>query len=542
MLDSTPPLILVSAVTAALIGFGAAFLIGRSRVQALLREIDENAAQRDEFMAEVDALRQQLANLTGQERESALALTRATVERDGLLSQQAVLNALLEEHKGVAAEQRRELAQLTQSSEQNSGRVKELQTSLNKADQRVAELERTVAALREETSDLRQDNTQLRTSQDEKEQKFAELKQQIQEDEQRLHKEFENVANKIFEAKGQSFSAHSQESINNLLKPFKEQMEAFRTRIDQVHTESVKGNAFLQSEIKKVLDVGLKMSDDASNLTKALKGDKKAQGNWGEVQAELLLQMAGFEKGREYEREASFKTEHGKDQRPDFVVKLPQDKHIIIDSKISLNAYVRATAAETEEEQLQYLGDHAAAIRSHVKSLSEKNYPALKNMNSPEFVFMFIGNEPAYLAAFNHDPNLFQDAYRRGIAIVTPNTLLSSLRIVSHLWSIDRQNSYTRELAEQAAKVYDKLRVFVGKMEKLGSQLNTVQKTYDDSWNTLADGRGSLTRQVDKFVGLGVSVKERLPAGVVDEGATIPTQPDTESPLLQGTYVDKSDD
>lgn len=509
-------IILAATAGAAMLGFIIAHSIGRARNKALVEKLNETNEQRTELQQQVAQLQSEFNALNDTERSTVLELTRVTTERDALVQQQQHAQQNSVEQKGLEHDLRAQLAQASLSSEKNSGRVTELQTNLSKLEERCAEYARTSESLQNENTALKQLNAELRTSQDEKEQKFAELKQQIQDDEKRLQNEFENIANKIFDAKGKSFSEQSQESITNLLKPFKEQMEGFRGRIDQVHTESVKSSTFLQSEIKKVLDVGLKMSDDASNLTKALKGDKKAQGNWGEVQAEMLLQMAGFEKGREYDREANFKTEEGKDQRPDFVVNLPQEKHIIIDSKISLNAYVLATAAESEEEQQAHLTAHAGAIRTHVKSLSDKNYPNLKNINSPEFVFMFIGNEPAYLAAFNHDPNLFQDAYRKGIAIVTPNTLLSSLRIVSHLWSIDRQNSYTRELADQATKVYDKLRIFVGKMEKLGLQLNTVQKTYDDSWNTLKDGKGSLSKQVAKFVEMGVTVKEKLPLSVTE--------------------------
>lgn len=357
----------------------------------------------------------------------------------------------------------------------------------------------------------------LKNSLTEREAGHAKQLENFEEQKQSLQKVFENTAHKIFEERGKAFSETSQSAIDSVLKPFREQIEGFQKRINEVHAESIKGNATLDSEIKKVLDVGLKMRDEASNLTTALKGDKKALGNWSEVQAELLLEMSGLHKGREYQREASFKTEEGRDQRPDFIINLPNDKHIIVDSKMSLNAYVSATAAQTEEERQFYMKAHVEAIRKHVKDLSDKNYPRLKGINSPEYVFMFIGNEPAYLAAFNHEPNLFQEAYRRGIAIVTPNTLLSSLRIVSHLWSIDKQNSNTRELAEQASKVYDKLRVFVGKMEKLGDQINTAQKTYNDSWTTLKDGQGSLTKQVSKFVDMGVSVKEKLPASVTQD-------------------------
>ncbi|WP_096084742.1 DNA recombination protein RmuC [Agaribacterium haliotis] len=351
----------------------------------------------------------------------------------------------------------------------------------------------------------------------EREQSFARQLEQFETQKQSLKKEFELLAAKIFDEKGKSFDAQSRGQLDSVLKPFKEQMQAFQQRVNEVHSESLQGTTKLEAQIKHVLDVGLKMSDEAKTLASALKGDKKAQGSWSEVQAELLLEMSGLVQGREYLREASYKTEDGRDQRPDFIVNLPNDKHIIIDSKISLVAYIEATAAKTEEEQQLCMKRHVEAIRSHVKSLSEKNYAQLKGLNSPEYIFMFIGNEAAYLAAADYEPALFQEAYRKGIAIVTPNTLLSSLRIVAHLWSIDKQNANTRQLAEQAAKVYDKLRVFAEKMQKLGTQIGTVQKTYDESWNTLKDGRGSLAKQVDKFVDMGVSVKEKLPAALTEK-------------------------
>ena len=351
----------------------------------------------------------------------------------------------------------------------------------------------------------------------ERETNFKTQLQQFELQKQDLKKEFELLAHKIFEEKGKSFDERSKTQMDAVLKPFKDQIDGFQKRVNEVHTESVQGNSKLEAQIKNVLEVGMKMSGEAQSLAQALKGDKKAQGNWSEVQAELLLEMSGLSEGREYEREANYKTEDGKDQRPDFVVNLPNDKHIIIDSKISLNAYVNAVASEVEEEQQQYLNAHVEAIRTHVRTLSDKNYAKLKGINSPEYIFMFMGSEPAYLAAANQDPSLFQDAYRKGIAIVTPNTLLSSLRIVSHLWSIDKQNANTRQLAEQASKVHDKLRVFAEKMQKLGAQISTAQRTYEDSWNTLKDGRGSLAKQVDKFVEMGVSVKESLPSAVTSE-------------------------
>ncbi|WP_370979225.1 DNA recombination protein RmuC [Agaribacterium sp. ZY112] len=350
----------------------------------------------------------------------------------------------------------------------------------------------------------------------EREHSFNQQLKQFEEQKQALSKEFELLAAKIFEQRGKDFEQRNRSQIDSVLQPFKEQIEGFQKRVNEVHSENLQGNSKLEAQIKSVLDVGLRMSDEAQTLASALKGDKKAQGCWSEVQAELLLEMSGLSEGREFEREANYKTEEGRDQRPDFVVNLPNDKHIIIDSKISLVAYLDATAAQTEEERALCLKRHVEAIRKHVKDLSDKNYTQLKGINSPEYVFMFIGNEAAYLAAADYEPSLFQEAYRKGIAIVTPNTLLSSLRIVAHLWSIDKQNSNTRQLAEQASKVYDKLRVFAEKMQKLGVQLSTAQKTYEESWNTLKDGRGSLAKQVDKFVDMGVAVKEKLPQALSD--------------------------
>ncbi len=383
--------------------------------------------------------------------------------------------------------------------------------------QRIAELEQ---ALREETQARHTAQQQVEVAAARSAEREAGFRQQLAQFEEQklaLTKEFELLANRIFEEKGKAFDSHSRQQIDHVLKPFRDQIDGFQKRVNEVHTESVQGNSRLEAQIRQVLDIGLKMSDEANTLVHALKGDKKAQGNWSEVQAELLLEMSGLREGREFQREASYKTEEGRDQRPDFIINLPNDKHIIVDSKISLNAYMEAVAAETEEERLVCLRKHVDSVRAHVRSLSDKNYTKLKGVNSPEYVFMFMGNEPAYLAAAETDPALFNEAYRKGIAIVTPNTLLSSLRIVAHLWSIDKQNKNTRELAEQASKVYDKLRIFAEKMQRLGNQLQTVQKTYEDGWNTLKDGRGSLARQVDKFVEMGVAVKERLPAALAED-------------------------
>jgi DNA recombination protein RmuC len=346
-----------------------------------------------------------------------------------------------------------------------------------------------------------------------------------------LKTEFKVVSEEIIKQRQETLNTQNKEGVGALLKPLQEQLSSFQNRINEVHDVSVRGNTHLNSEIRKVLDVGLRMSDEASSLATALKGDKKALGTWSEVQAELLLQLAGLREGYEYEREANFKTEDGKNQRPDFIINLPNGKHLIVDSKMSLNSYVEATAATSEEQRDFHLKAHAHAIRQHINNLSDKNYTKCIGLNTPEFVFMFIGNEPAYLAALEKEPYLAQGAYKKGIAIVTSSTLLSSLRIVTHIWSINKQNSNTLQLAEQASKVYDKLRVFVGKMERLGNQINTVQNTYKDSWNTLKDGNGSLTKQARKFVDMGVVVKEKLAPELTEDDGIESTAPITNSSL-----------
>ncbi|MDR0499052.1 MAG: DNA recombination protein RmuC, partial [Holophagales bacterium] len=258
-------------------------------------------------------------------------------------------------------------------------------------------------------------------------------RKQFDETRSKFNQEFENLANQIFDSKHASFDAQSRDGLNTLLIPFKEQLESFRKRIDQVHTENVQSQTTLKTELDHLRQLNLQITQEASNLTKALKGDKKLQGTWGEQKVELLLEQAGLRKGLEYEREQNFKDDAGNNFRPDFVVKLPERKHIIIDSKVSLVDYSAYVAAETAEDRQRCLMAHIAAIRNHIKTLSDKSYPELVNIDSPDFTFLFIAIEPAYLAAVEHTPSLFQEAYDARIALVTATTLLPVLRVVANL-------------------------------------------------------------------------------------------------------------
>jgi DNA recombination protein RmuC len=331
-----------------------------------------------------------------------------------------------------------------------------------------------------------------------------------------LKQEFNQLAERIFEDKSKKFDDISLKGLGGLLDPLKVQLDSFRKRVDAVHGEQIQGQAGLRNELDNLRKLNQQITDEAANLTKALKGDKKLQGNFGEQHAELLLQQAGLRKDIEYQREPNFKDQDNQNRRPDFIINLPDGKHIIIDSKVSLNDYSRYFSADDEVQQQQAMMAHVGNIENHINSLSDKDYPKLKGMNAPDFVFMFMPIEPAFLMALEAKPELFNQAYERRIAIVTPTTLLPVLRTVASLWEVDKQNRSTELLAEQAGRVYDRLRVFVEKMEKLGLQLNTAQTTYDDAWRSLYSGRGNLVGQAERFRELGVRAKKPLPNSVTD--------------------------
>lgn len=340
--------------------------------------------------------------------------------------------------------------------------------------------------------------------------------QQLQENRETLKQEFSLLANEVFETKSKMFSEQHQERLESLLKPFKEQLGNFHNKVEQAQRADSEGRAALKQQLETLHTLNQRITDEAGNLARALKGDKKLQGSWGELQVESILDSSGLIKGQEYDREANFKDHEGQNRRPDFVVYLPEGKHLIIDSKVSLVDYMAYVNSEDDSERSAALSRHIHSIRNHIKSLGDKDYPNLVGMKTPDFVFMFMPIEPAFNAAFQHDQKLFNDAFEQNIVVVTPTTLLATLRTVANLWTIERQNANARKLAERAGHVYDKLRVFVDKMEKLDSHLTTARSTYDEAMNTLKQGRGNLISQTNDFLALGVRVKKEFPRKTLD--------------------------
>ena len=325
-----------------------------------------------------------------------------------------------------------------------------------------------------------------------------------------LRQEFENLANRIFDQKSERFSQQTRTSLDTMLNPFRDQLQDFRKRVEDVYTSETRDRQALRSEIKSLQDLNRQITEEAANLARALKGDKKIQGNWGELILERVLERSGLRKGIEYDTQGSYRDSDHQLLRPDVVVHLPDKRHLVVDSKVSLVAYQQWVIEEDDSVRSELLRQHVDAVRTHIRTLSEKDYSQLNGLHSPDFVFLFMPIEPAFVAAFQQDENLFSEAFERKIIVVTPTTLLATLRTIENIWRYERQSQNAREIADRAGAVYDKLRVFVESMERLGTQLNTAQGSYDAAMNTLSRGRGNLVSQANRFVELGVRVKKEI--------------------------------
>ncbi len=358
---------------------------------------------------------------------------------------------------------------------------------------------------------LQVENALLKQKMQSQQQHYQELRQQDQQlfnqQQRQQQQSFENLSHKIFNEKQQQ----NKQGLDAILHPFKDQLEGLRKKVEDVYLHDAKDRAALKAQINELYRLNQNITAEASALSKALRGDKKTQGNWGELVLETVLERSGLRLGEEYVREQNHKADDGQNYRPDVIINLPEGKHIIVDAKVSLNAYNDYVNTDDDASREQFLKQHIDAIRNHIKSLAAKAYQQLPSLHSPDFVFMFMPIEPAFIAAFQHDEKLFMDAFDQRIVVVTPTTLLASLRTVESLWAIERRGRSADELAEQAGKVYDRLRIVVEKMDKLGTQLNSAQKTYDETYSSLALGRGNLVNTANQFVELGVRIKKKIP-------------------------------
>jgi DNA recombination protein RmuC len=342
-----------------------------------------------------------------------------------------------------------------------------------------------------------------------------EQKQEVEQLQEKFTKEFENLANKILEEKTVKFTEQNKENLKNILSPLQDRIQLFEKKVEDTHKESIDYHAALRQQIVGLREMNEQMSKETLNLTKALKGDSKMQGNWGELVLERVLEKSGLEKDREYFVQQSHISEDGSRVFPDVIINLPDGKKMIIDSKVTLTAYERFTNEEDETQKNQYLKEHVVSINRHVEQLGNKNYQDLYQMESPDFVLLFIPIESAFAVALNVDTTLYNKAFEKNIVIVTPSTLLATLRTIDSMWANQKQQENALEIARQAGALYDKFEGFVGDLIKIGKKMDEAKIEYGAAMNKLTEGKGNLITSVEKLKKMGAKAKKSLPDSVL---------------------------
>ncbi|MFM2230989.1 MAG: hypothetical protein RL607_2247 [Bacteroidota bacterium] len=342
-----------------------------------------------------------------------------------------------------------------------------------------------------------------------------EYRLEVEQLQEKFAKEFEVLANKILEEKTTKFTEQNKENLKNILTPLQDKIQLFEKKVEDTHKESIDYHAALRQQILGLREMNEQMSKETVNLTKALKGDSKMQGNWGELVLERVLEKSGLEKDREYFVQQSFTTEEGQRLQPDVVIALPDGKKMIVDSKVTLTAYERYINEEQEELKKQHLRDHIISINRHVEQLSAKNYFDLYQMESPDFVLLFIPIEAAFAVALNEDTTLYNKAFEKNIVIVTPTTLLATLKTINSMWTNQKQQENALEIARQAGALYDKFEGFVADLIKIGKKMDEAKSEYQGAMNKLIDGKGNLVSSVERLKKMGAKAKKALPEALL---------------------------
>lgn len=414
--------------------------------------------------------------------------------------------ALSKEEADVLEHEREEAMQTISRLEERNNN---LATQLESAQQELKQAESHANEAEKQLAELNADYRNLK-------ERLEEQKEEMQNLQDRFKDEFENLANKILEEKSQKFTEQNKEKLDQLLKPLGEKMEEFKKKVEETHKEDLKGRSSLEQHLKHLQELNQQMAKEAKDLTKALKGESKTQGSWGEVILQRILEKSGLTKGREYEIQEHHNTEDGRRLYPDVVVYLPDEKRLVIDSKVSLTAYERFTSANDDAEREAALKQHVNSLRSHVKGLSSKNYEQLYGGKSPDFVLMFVPIESAFGVALQQDTNLYYEAFDKNIVIVSPSTLLATLATIDSVWKQEYQNRNAQEIAERGGALYDKFVLFVESMEDIGQRIRQTQDSYNQAMNRLTTGHGNLTRQVEMLKELGAKATKQLPENMTE--------------------------
>lgn len=383
--------------------------------------------------------------------------------------------------------------------------------------------ENAVLKVQKELQTLQQEKEQLLTVNSSQvadlrnlQEKLDDHKEEVNKLQEKFTKEFENLANKIFEDKSTKFTVQNKENIQTILHPLQEKIKGFEDKVEKTHKESIDYHAALRQQIIGLKEMNLQMSKETINLTKALKGDNKTQGNWGELVLERVLEKSGLEKNREYVVQQSFTNEQGKRVLPDVVIHLPNNRKMIVDSKVSLTAYEKFVNTEEEHQKALFLKDHINSLKRHIEQLSEKKYEDIYKIESPDFVLLFIPIEPAFAVAINSDNSLYNKAFEKNIVIVTPSTLLATLRTIDTMWNNEKQQKNALEIARQAGSLYDKFHGLLNDLIGIGKKIDASKTDYNAAMNKLVDGKGNLITSVEKLKKMGAKAKKALPENIIE--------------------------
>ncbi len=396
-------------------------------------------------------------------------------------------------------------------------RIDGLGQMLMAAEERGEARERELRAQREAILSLEKELSEAQTRLEEERERARARLEELRDARTTLQKEFKILAEKILEENSRRFGDLSSDRVEEVLKPLRTQMAEFRDRIDRVHTEETRQRATLMQEVRQLRELNRRIGEEAESLSKALKGESKTRGIWGEMVLERVLEASGLREGEEYVRERTMRNAEHRRLRPDVIVYLPDRRELVVDAKTSLVAYERYANAEDEGQKRRYAKEHLAAVKRHIDELAQKDYSRVEGIETLDFVMMFLPIEGALALALQEDPGLYDEAFSRHVVLVSPTALLVALRAVENSWRRERQNRNARKIARQAGALYDKFVAFAEDMERIGRQLETVQKSYDASWNKLSSGRNNIVRQIEKLRELGAETSREIPSSMADE-------------------------
>ena len=401
------------------------------------------------------------------------------------------------------------------------GEQSTLEERQNQMGNTINELKVTIEKIEGEREDIRREKDFLNTELSRRNTEFENLQQEnlkrdeaLAKQQEQLRKDFELMASKILDEKSQKFTLQNKENIKSILNPLEEKIKTFEKKVEDTQKESISMHSALKEQLLGLKDLNQQMAKEATNLTKALKGDSKTQGNWGELVLERVLEKSGLEKDREYFVQQSFQLEDGSRVMPDVVLHLPDSKKMIIDSKVSLTDYERLVNADDDEREI-FLKAHVNSIKKHVDQLSAKNYQDLYDIESPDFVLMFVPIEPAFAVAINEDNSLYNKAFEQNIVIVTPSTLLATLRTIDTMWNNEKQQQNAIEIARQAGALYDKFEGLVTDLTGVGKKIDAAKSDYSAAMNKLVEGKGNLISRVEKIKKMGAKAKKSLPENII---------------------------